>query len=120
MITTCLLILLPLSMALHCDHIDYDLNDVRYQKPIGVCHTDINIGGAGTSIILTCNHNGSDVEFNYYPNQQCSGSANSTQTLTELMAEKGHATISHFLFHKIYVLLYLPPSIIYNIQMHVT
>ena len=77
-------------MALDCDYVEYDLRNVRFQKPIGVCHTDIDVGGANSSIILSCLDDGSDAQVTYYQgNQQCSGTASSTQTITELMAEKG-------------------------------
>ena len=86
----------PLSLALDCDYVQYDQMDayqdkydVITEKPIGLCHTDVSIGGINSSILLTCTSDGCGVEVNYYDNQECLGAASNVETLSQLMANKG-------------------------------
>ena len=82
---------------LDCDYVQYepevyysgrDLLE-RIQKPIGVCHTDVDISGVNSSVIFSCTSDGSGVEIDYYDNQQCLGTPSNTETLSDLMTAKG-------------------------------
>ena len=101
------LILLSLSLAqepeftLDCDYIEWeeptyyasrDLMD-RVQTPIGVCYTDTDVAiaeSANSSVIFTCNTQGTVVYMNYYDqNQDCSGDPSYVDSLDTLMDRKG-------------------------------
>ena len=84
-----LVILFSLSLVsngLDCDYIQYDLENIRIQKPIGVCHSDFDIAVNDSSIKLTCKSDGTDVNWNYYTTQDCQGTPSKTISTTELMA----------------------------------